>query len=61
MTVKKTAKPVKNTITISEKTADLLVDAVMKMKLWATPEQIKYVRRTTKEPKDLLIIGDENA
>ena len=49
---------VKPVITISAETAELLVSAVMKMKLWADPGQIQYIRKFH-EPKDLLNITAE--
>lgn len=58
MTAKKvTAKTVtvKPVITISAETATLLISAVMKLKLWATPGEIKYVR-SFNSAKEMLII-----
>ena len=50
-----TVKPV---VTISAETAELLISAIMKMKLWADPGQIKYVR-SFNSAKEMLIITAE--
>ena len=63
MTEKKkpvTVKPVtvKPVIEISVEAAELLVSAVMKMKLWADPGQIKYIRKHHKELLKLTAVKD---
>jgi len=42
-------------ITISEDTMNVLVSAIEKMKLWADPGQIKYIRKF-KKPSDLFTL-----
>jgi len=57
MMTEKTIK-VKPVITISAETAELLVSAVMKMKLWADPGQIKYIRKHHKELLNITAVKD---
>ena len=57
MTTKKTIT-VKPVITINVETAELLVSAVMKMKLWADPGQIKYMRKHHKELLNITVVKD---
>ena len=47
---------VKPVIEISVETAELLLAAVMKMKLWADPGQIKYIRKHHKELLSITVV-----
>ena len=49
MTTAKKTITVIPVIEINVEAAELLVSAVMKMKLWADPGQIKYIRKHHKE------------
>ena len=51
---------VKPVITISVDTMVVLVSDIEKMKLWADPGQIQYIRKF-KEPKDLFKISVEKS